>query len=358
MEAKDPTSSETPCPSWCSKRTKKEPSGQRPRRFVSSASERSRRPAAWVASLVVSPPWTLEKSCPVYASMGMTPCSFSSGRHPPQSPVAVSHSSHGFARSSGGRFSSERWTARRRPQGWTGPNLRTSPAVAGAPAVCAVSPAPAGAAAAIASPPRAAARRIIPIPPRIADSAVAHLHLLAGARLSAGGEPRLEDARCIARRVVDVLLRRPQAAPAVDEARPVREAVRRAVALEGLGKLVLAAEDDRAALLVEHPPVLREGHGGEGRHHLADPLPDRVAALELAVGVLDVMRVRGEGVRPDVPVARPRRLVARALVALEGRQDLLLRVPAHGRFLRLRGQHHTRREGSRDSPLRQPIFPR
>src|SRR4029453_2480352 len=96
--------------------------------------------------------------------------------------------------------------------------------------------------------------------------AVDHPHLLARARLPARLDPAAEGARRVACGGVDVLLRAPETAAAVDEARPVRELEGRPVGAEGPRELVLAAEDDRAALLVEHPPVLRERHGGERRH--------------------------------------------------------------------------------------------
>ena len=64
--------------------------------------------------------------------------------------------------------------------------------------------------------------------------------------------------------------------------------------------------DDGAVLLVVRRPARREPHVRERRHHLLDPLPHRLAAVQLAVRVLDVVDVLGEQVRERAPVAAGR----------------------------------------------------
>src|SRR5262249_40255709 len=109
-----------------------------------------------------------------------------------------------------------------------------------------------------------------------------------------------------------------------------REAERRAVLVVRRRELVVTLEDDGALRLVERDPGLRERHLRVGRHHLRDPLADRLAPVQLSVGVLDVVRVGREAVGPDAPVAGARRRVARVVVERERALELLPGGLRHG----------------------------
>ena len=128
------------------------------------------------------------------------------------------------------------------------------------------------------------------------------LDFLPTGKFPSGLEPGLDGGPGIAGRVVDVFHGFEQPVAAVHEAGPAWEGERLAFGIGRVRQQVLTLEYEGVVLLVERQPVPGEDHGGEGRHDIADPLSNGLAAVELAIGVFDVVGILCESVCPDAPV--------------------------------------------------------